>query len=281
MSVNASSSDLVYHCTEVRAAFFIATAFLITKSLLILPFAILFLYLGHQRWQQHRSFATTNHSDIFIYQVAILDIFFVLGTVLYLPGKYSSISQLMTAGFYVSNLSFSGSVLFHTMTCAERYLAVVHPVTYLRLRQSGGLRIRNMGIVCVWLLCFVWCGVGSMDFPFIPLFCLLAIALTVVSFFSLRVLCVLIRPGPGEVGGDREWAHQSKQRAFQTIMAITGAQLMWLSGILVSLSMDLSKLLDHNDGCVVMVCGYWFSLPSHLVLPSLFLHRARKRICCH
>ncbi|KAJ4945170.1 hypothetical protein JOQ06_013706, partial [Pogonophryne albipinna] len=80
-----------------------------------------------------------------------------------------------------------GESLFHVLTCLERYLAVVRPIIYLRLRNVQGVRIRNISI-------------------------------------GLSVLCVLIRPGPGN--GER--VDQSKQSAFYTVTAITAA--LWLLG---------------------------------------------------
>lgn len=133
--------------------------------------------------------------------------------------------------------------------------------------------------MCVRLLSFDWGGLHVLkpEFFLCPGFLLIC---PLFNYCSLCVLCLLIRAGPGEVGKDREWVHQSKQRAFHTVMAITGALCMCFTGMLLTLALGTSQVLSYNDGCVLLVSGYWFSLPSNLVLPLLFLHRAGKHVCC-
>ncbi len=102
-----------------------------------------------------------------------------------------------------------------------------------------------------------------------------AILLAVVSFCSLAVLG-LKHPGPGEGGGNRERDAQSKQRAFNTIMAIMGTLLLWFGGCLVCTAIYSLLLRSSSNQCVVIVSSFWFSLPSSQVLPLLFRHRAGK-----
>lgn len=281
MPVNASSTYYFDYCYNSRTALFISTAFVITKILFVVPFFILVFYVGHQRRQQRRSSATS-HSDIFIYHMSALDIIFVFGATLYLCGRYYGITEMMSVGMSVETVSFPGQFFFHILTCVERYLAVVHPITYLGLRQSGAVKIRNISTACVWLLSFGWYALTYLGQDiFIFILSLLAFCLVIVSYCSLRVVYVLIHPGPGEVGGDRKQIDKSKQRAFHTILAITGTLWLCFSGILISLALYRSQLLSNNDGCVAVVIGYWFSLPSNLVLPLLFLQRSGKPVCSH
>lgn len=260
-----------FHCSQSRPAFLLSITFFIVKTVIVLPGAVVVLHLGRRRWRR-RSSAPTSHADVFTYNMVLFDLLFVAGSLLFLGGSFSALLQMKVVGFYVSLLTFPGPVLLHILACLERYLAVVHPVTYLTLRRSGGTRIRNLVLVCVWLLCWGWSagGTETLNFPFLPIFLLLGFALLIVTLSSLRVLCVLIRPKPGQGGRSSQG---SKLRAFQTMTAITGTMWMWFLGILVSLALST----DHSqvDGCLLLVGGYWFTLPSTLVLPLLFLHRAR------
>ncbi|KAL7375679.1 hypothetical protein ABVT39_021978 [Epinephelus coioides] len=286
MSVNSTlTSNTIhhpfFHCSDVTVNFIISVAFTVTKFLLLHPLSILVLYLGHQRWRRQRS-TTMSHSDFFTVQMAAMELISQSGWVLFCCGYYADRPVMSIVGMYLCFIIFPGQTFFHILTCVERYLAVVHPVTYLGLRHSAGVRIRNISTGCVWLLCFGWIGVTALympEFPIIPFLSFLIFSLFVVSFCSLSVLHVLIRPGPGEVGGDREQVHQSKQRAFHTIMAIMGVLCLMFVGILVCVALDASPLLSSTDGCVVMISAIWFSLPSSLVLPLLFLHRAGKLQC--
>ncbi|KAI9524359.1 hypothetical protein NQZ68_018096 [Dissostichus eleginoides] len=208
-------------CLISRPGSLIFTSFHIASNLLILPICIFALYLGFQRWRQQSSTSsTTSHSDIFTFHMVLMELVDYIGSTLRIYAWY-------------------GRAYFHVLTCVERYLAVVHPVTYLSLKGQRGVRIRN---ICI----------------------------------GMSVLCVLIRPRPGEQGGDRTIVDQSKRRAFYTIVAILGVLLFRSCG-----NMALVVLNVFNEGiCVMVVSESWFTLPSSLVLPLLFLHRAGKLSCC-
>ncbi|KAK2899498.1 hypothetical protein Q8A73_012627 [Channa argus] len=209
----------------------INNAYNLTRILLFLPLSILILYMAYRQWRQQGSFKVMSHSDIFTYHNAAMELLCNVGSVIHLCGIYYDLFYLRICGYWISSLNFSGETSFHLLTCVERYLAVVHPITYLRLRNARGITIRNIGIGLGWLLPFVWSSVATIDFPNFPtihVFCLLVFCVVTVSFCSLSVLCVLIRPGPGKGGGDRYRVDQSKQRAFLNMMAITGVLWLWL-----------------------------------------------------
>ncbi|KAG8005907.1 hypothetical protein GBF38_004963 [Nibea albiflora] len=275
MPVN--STLLFYKCSDSTVGLFIFTSYSVIRTLLLLPLSIFVFYLGQRRWRQQRSFSTTSHSDIFTYHMAAVNLFCILGNIIFFCGMYTALSDMIVVGFYMYSIVFPGEMLFHILTCVDRYLAVVHPVTYRGLRQSRGVRIRNISIACVWLLCFGWCGIIALyfpDLPNVPYLLSLLFSSAVVSFMSLRVLCVLIRPGPGEAG--RDSVDQSKQRAFNTIIAVTAVQWLWLIGAFICVVLYYSDVLSYSAGCILISSVDWFTLPSILVLPVLFVHRAGK-----
>ncbi|XP_045921540.1 uncharacterized protein LOC123980989 isoform X2 [Micropterus dolomieu] len=139
MSDNSSSYLLVFQCFDSRAAVFIYYTFFIIKILLILPLCILILYLGHRRWRQQNITTTMSHSDFFTYQMAAVELTSVVASIFFFCGAYTDLPMMTKVGLYVSTMTFPGEMLFHILTCVERYLAVVHPVTYLGLRQSAFL----------------------------------------------------------------------------------------------------------------------------------------------
>ncbi|XP_078020501.1 uncharacterized protein LOC144459765 [Epinephelus lanceolatus] len=282
MTVNSSfsSNDSLPDCRFTGPASFLFITHYITNILLLLPLCILVLYLGLQRWQQQRSTSTAaamTHSDSFTYHMVTMELVGVLGSIFNLCGVFLYRSDILLLGKYFWSFTWYGEAFFHILTCVERYLAVIHPVTYLTLRGERGIRIRNISIGCVWLL-----SVGSISFVIIKHFilldfCFLILSLIIVSFYSLSVLCVLIRPGPGEQGGDRERVDQSKRRAFYTILAILGVLLLRSSANLAWASLHM---LRQGSECTTTAATDWFNLPSSLVLPLLFLHRAGTLACC-
>ena len=78
------------------------------------------------------------------------------------------------------------------------------------------------------------------------------------------------------MGGNREHVDQSKQRAFNTIMLIMGVLMFSFGGTVIVLA---TTALPESEACLVILCTLWFDLPSRLVLPLLFLHRAGKLQC--
>ncbi|KAK2899518.1 hypothetical protein Q8A73_012647 [Channa argus] len=231
---NLSFDILLDRCSRSTTGVSIFTAFSITNIVVIFPMSFVVLYLGFRQWRQQCSIptaVTTSNSDIFTYNMVTMLLIEVLASSLYCVGGYANIVEIITFLYDFFCTMWSVKMQFHMLTCVERYLAVVHPVTYHGLKNKGGVRIRRLSIV---------------------------------------------RPGPGEVGGDKEQVNQLKLRAFHTITAIMGTLLLSVAGVLVCAAIYASALLKYNDSCVVMMSFVLFSVPSSLVLPLLYLHRAGK-----
>lgn len=282
-SSNSSTDNFYSKCQQSIASNVIFTVYTFISSLL-LPLYILVLYMGVQRWRCQRSVpAGTSPTDVFTYHIVIVEICGVLGSVFYILSIYIDSVILLMLGVFVFCITLPGQNLFHCLACVEHYLAVVHPITYLQLREAGRARIRSISIGCVWCLCFGWVGVTEAslpDFPIIPFFCLLAFSVIVVLFCCLSVLNVLTHPGPGEVGGHKERVDQSKQRAFHIITVILGVLLLKFVTLAVCFGLHSLQSVHLEIACALTDSAIWLTLPSSLVLPVLFLHRAGKLTCC-
>lgn len=271
------------HQTEVGLSMYSAVIF--TYVLSVLPPSVFVLAVGIQRWRRQRSgasAATSTHSDFFTYNMAVVELVAIFGYVFFFCGFFSDHPVISFVGPTFGLFSWVGQLLFPLVTCVERYLAVVHPITYLGLRQGGGVRIRNITTACVWLTCLVGAGLSIVlyifQMNFLPFLFPLVLSLLLITFLSVSVLRVLIRPPPGKEGGVRAQADQSKQRAFKTILAITAVLWFKFGGSVVSLIMRYSTVLSVQ--CFGDVSPLIFSLPCSLVLPLLFLHRAGKLPLC-
>ncbi|KAI9524494.1 hypothetical protein NQZ68_018178 [Dissostichus eleginoides] len=282
-STSNSSSLRDSFCANSMVSFNIGNSILVLRTILLLPVCTFVLYLGHKRWRRQRSFKTTNHSDMITYHQMAMSPIWSLGVVCSLCGTYAILPKLRLAAVLTTFFVFYGDVWFNVLTCVERYLAVVHPLIYLGLKNERGARFRNIGIACVWLLSIGMIGVTAHYLPGLPIAPIvgpLVFASVVVSFCSLSSLCVLIRPGPGDKGGEKKKVDQSKQRAFFTILAITGMLWLWFAGLIISLSLYDMGVLSENHSCIIMSCLGVFNVPASLVLPLLYLHREGKLLCC-
>ena len=296
MSVNSSSSSnaslplsplsslsnmfsLFRSCLRSTAGTFHIIALTII-NVLHLSLYVYVLYLGLQRWRQQRS--NSRHSDVFTYHMIVAEMMSVLGLSIMFSGALTDLPQMMAVGTYLFFLNLFGERFFHVLTCVERYLAVVHPVTYLSLKKEKWVRNRNITIGCIWLMCIAGTALINIDTTFLIILNYSGgfLIFIVISFCSLSVLCVLIRPGPGEGGGARQQADQSKLRAFYTIMIILGVLLFRFVGMVTfSVLMSLPQLSE-NHRCALCYSANWSWLPSSLLLPLLFLQRAGKLPCC-
>ncbi|CAJ1048245.1 hypothetical protein L3Q82_003768 [Xyrichtys novacula] len=233
----------------------IDTTFFATRSVLLFPLTVLILYLAYQRWRQQGSWTAVSHCDLFTYHLADMELFDILGTVSLLCGLLTGFKDIVRVSRYLYSIPITGEFFFHNLTCVERYLAVVHPHTYIGLRSARGVRIRNTIIGCVWLLSFAWMLKISLHYPLYPIvpsLVIFTLSLVIISFCGLSVLCVLSRPGPGQKVQDKEGVDQSKRRAFYTIMAITGVLFLWFSGIMVGIAVRTSVQL--KGGETVIFC---------------------------
>ncbi|GLD73492.1 uncharacterized protein AKAME5_002481700, partial [Lates japonicus] len=215
-----------------------------------------------------------SHSDIFTYHMVIIELISVFGSSISCCGIHANLPEMLELGVYLLSVNMSGQMLFHILTCAERYLAVVHPITYLGLRKTKGIRIRNIIIGCVWILCFA--ATSSMTLRdevsmLILSFSVLGFMLSVISFCSISVLCTLIRPGPADRVEGRQRIDQSKLRAFYTIMAILGVLLIRFGG-------NCFEVTVGSHIFAALSCTYiFFFLPLCIYILHLGLRRRRRR----
>ncbi|XP_047194907.1 uncharacterized protein LOC118102374 [Hippoglossus stenolepis] len=281
-SSNSSLHPLNIFCQFANTGNVTFICFTSANILLLLPLYILVLYTGVQQWRCQRSVQggrSTSQSDLFTYNMVAMELVGLFGLFFYSYGIYADSSKMLRLGTLAFYFVFPGQSLFHCLVCVEHYLAVVHPITYLRLKET---KIRIISIGCVWLLCSLWIAVRAIcchSVPTVLFLCILGFSIILVLFCNLSVLHVLIRPRPGEVGGGRDGVDQSKQRAFRIIMAIFGALLSRFVGFFMSFTLANMVFL-RRDLCVLLNSGIWLTLPGSLVLPLLFLHRAGKLACC-
>ncbi|MEQ2164150.1 hypothetical protein GOODEAATRI_003608, partial [Goodea atripinnis] len=271
-SFNTSLYPVVFSCFSDTKNIIHLHLCTLNYFLLILPLYLFILWMGFQRWRYHSG--QTSHTDVFTYYMAFLEILIVVGLFSFCSAIYTCSTTIIMFGYYCICIGSPAQTFFHCLTCMERYLAVVHPIIYMKLKRSHGVRIRNICIVLAWLLTFGLGGFVAMFFPIFPIsvyFSIFSIIIIIVCFCSLAVFCVLMCSGTRR--------DQTKWRAFHTIVAITGTLVLRFSGQIVSILILHSVSATQLYFCETFVCSVWLCLPSSLVLPLLFLHRSGKLTC--
>ncbi len=178
---------------------------------------------------------------------------------------------------FLEALAMIGRPLFQCLMCVERYLAVVHPVKFLKYKP---LRYRVICSVIVWMSGFVSGGFSIMT-CFFSLYELyfsfflsqFFIFLSIQLFCCLAVLRALKQSGPGERGREIKEENPMKRRAFYIILINAVTMLFIYIPFVIFIYVMLSSKETPDE---LMVFGYVCFTLSGLVQPLLFLHRVGK-----
>uniref|UniRef100_A0A3P8WQ76 G-protein coupled receptors family 1 profile domain-containing protein n=1 Tax=Cynoglossus semilaevis TaxID=244447 RepID=A0A3P8WQ76_CYNSE len=92
-------------------------------------------------WHIHKNRSDSSTIDIYILQLAVLDVFFCLIP----PLELTNIVFLTTSSTWYVLRFFYGmkdtSPLFLSCICLDRYIAVLHPITFTRLKDRHAKRL--------------------------------------------------------------------------------------------------------------------------------------------
>ncbi|XP_067106441.1 hydroxycarboxylic acid receptor 2-like [Osmerus mordax] len=195
---------------------FVATVTVLTKASTSLNLILGLPTNGYVLWLIASRVGGIKASEIFSFSLAVNEILFCLfSLLLFLEEQLRNLLNIFSV---LSVLIGMGRPLFQTCICLERYLAVVHPLVFLRYKP---LRYR---IPCSALVCMVQTVYG-LAFFFIEHQILFNIYLTQYIFLvSLNLFCcfsvlwALKRSKPGD--GERKGGRDVKMRAFKIILLI-------------------------------------------------------------
>nr|XP_055035554.1 C-C chemokine receptor type 8-like [Misgurnus anguillicaudatus] len=133
-------------------------------------------------------------------------------------------TSLSTFNGFLIGFSITGRPLFQCLICVERYLAVVHPVTFLKYKP-----VRYKAICCAaaWIICLgscLFCMFTITSYYAVYVCCLtvqLFVFLSIKLFCLSAVLRALKQSGPGKRGKEGEEENHMKRRAFNLILITT------------------------------------------------------------
>ncbi|KAJ8372210.1 hypothetical protein AAFF_G00293290 [Aldrovandia affinis] len=213
-------------------------------------------------------------SEIFTLNLAALELIYCLQVPLALLNYFVLNSILSKTSLFFNGLIIFGRPLFQCCVCVERYLAVLHPLTFLRYRP---LRYRVGCLALVWMITFGGClaFVLLQLLVYYALVVFIILLLSVMSFCCLAVLRALRSPGPGE--GEGQGPHLAKKRAFRIITVNLVFTLATYLPLIVAAFL-YSHISDRSFLTVDGTC-YSISVFCSFVQPLHFLSRAGKLQC--
>lgn len=168
-------------------------------------------------WLIHKNKGDSSTSDIFILHLAVLDVLFCLIP----PLELANIVFLSTSNTWYILRFFYGikdsSPLFLSCICLDRYVAVVHPLTFTELKDR---QHRAVLALIVWLITLAYaaakCVGNIVNFEKVFTAMILA-AFVFMVFCNIVILWALRQSRPG-----RDEMHPLKKRAFKMVLIILG-----------------------------------------------------------
>nr|XP_055035553.1 C-C chemokine receptor type 8-like [Misgurnus anguillicaudatus] len=191
--------------------------------------------------------------------------------------------SLWTFNAFLIGFCITGRPLFQCLICVERYLAVVHPVTFLKYKP-----VRYKAICCTaaWIICLGSC-----------LFCMFTVisnypayvwflTMQLFVFFPIQLFCCLAvlralkQSGPGERGREREEENHMKRKAFYLILITTVTTVISYGPLTLT---GLYNIVTNIHDQILWVSSLSCFLVAGFVQPVLYLHRTGKIscLCCH
>ncbi|XP_071766724.1 G-protein coupled receptor 4 [Centroberyx gerrardi] len=166
-------------------------------------------------WQIATKKSDASTSDIFIFNLAILDAYFCLMTPIEMVNRLllgdSRIWYFQRFAYGVKDVA----PLFLVCICLDRYMAVVHPVVFTGIRDN---KIRIGVSVVVWGLILAYgltkCTLGVMSVNEVFSGVILS-AFAIMVFCNISVIWVLRRSVAG-----KEAMHPVKKKAFKMVLII-------------------------------------------------------------
>ncbi|XP_051955264.1 chemokine XC receptor 1-like [Xyrauchen texanus] len=188
-------------------------------------------------------------------------------------------STFMILTYFSFGIVLTARPLFQCLMCVERYLAVVHPVTFLKFKP---LRYKVICSTVAWIICLCSClvyllivvseGIAHVWFISIQFLLVLSVQLFCLS----AVLRALKQSGPGEGGRERTMESQVKRRAFYLILITTvNMVIIYVPNVILGLYSIVIKQYIHAVWYTGWIC---YALAGY-VQPVLYLQRTGKLSC--
>ncbi len=217
-------------------------------------------------------------SEYFSLNLSVCEIMFSLNCLLSIVVNAIRFNVFGKLPAFLQGLAFTGRPLFQCLICVERYLAVVHPVIFLKYKP---LRYRVICCTMVWIITLgscLFCLFSSISNTFYIYSWFFSIQLLLFLFIQLFCLVAVLRAlkqsRPGERRREREEENHMKRRAFNIILITTVSMVIMLvpytiTGLITAVKQFYSALWFFSFLCF-MLAGF--------VQPVLYLHRTGKQV---
>ncbi|XP_056587658.1 somatostatin receptor type 4-like [Triplophysa dalaica] len=219
-------------------------------------------------------------SEFFFLSSSVCEISLCVKSLLMVFCHFLFFQFVMDSVLFLQGLAITGRPLFQCLICVERYLAVVHPVTFLKYKP---LRYR---LVCSAVALLTVLGLSVLSFFFFRssniLFCTFFFLLPFLLFLSIQLFCCLAvlralkQSGPGERAREREEKNHMKRRVFHLILIATVSMIITYVPYIVY---GFFTLFSQNNMRILWSFSFGCFVLGGFVQPVLYLRRTGKLFC--
>ncbi|KAL4601474.1 proteinase-activated receptor 3-like [Arapaima gigas] len=226
-------------------------------------------------WLLHKNEDDTSTSDNFIWNLAVMDMIFCLVLPVELTNMIQSTSHL---GYIMSFFcAFKNSASLLTCICFDYYLAVIHPITFIALKD------RKHRMVCttiIWLITLAYATIQLVvNIPhFDKVFMVMILGtFAIMVFCNFSILRALMHSGPG-------WdeMHPVKKTAFGMVLIILAIIVFNYQPVVIVIPLESFFAKDVFQ-CYISCMVFGFMDISSTIQPMLYLFKknlSNMHCCC-
>uniref|UniRef100_W5NLA4 G-protein coupled receptors family 1 profile domain-containing protein n=1 Tax=Lepisosteus oculatus TaxID=7918 RepID=W5NLA4_LEPOC len=219
-------------------------------------------------WIILKNKADSSTSDIFTANLALMDILFCSMIALEILNTHFLNQPNISQGLYFfMGLSEIGGPFFLTCVCVDLYLAVLHPIAFMKFRDHKWRAVCS-AVAWVFTVCYsTSLMIIQMDYMEVILSVIQFSILIVIVICNIYILRALKESGPGG-----QEVHPIKKRAYNTVLV--NFLIIMISYIPAVLAFTLkSRFTNHVFSCYIIPFPLSFMCVSNCVQPFLYIYR--------
>uniref|UniRef100_W5LX93 G-protein coupled receptors family 1 profile domain-containing protein n=1 Tax=Lepisosteus oculatus TaxID=7918 RepID=W5LX93_LEPOC len=222
-------------------------------------------------WIMLKTRADSSTSDIFTANLALIDILFCSMITLEIINTFFTIQKkIIDAMLFFWGFSEMGGPLFLTCVCVDLYLAVLHPITFMKFRDHKWKAVCS---AVAWVFTISY-STSLVTFPIkymeIIFPVILFSVLIVIVICNISILRALKESGPGS-----QEVHPVKKRAFNSVLAIFMTIMTCYFPIVFAFAVK-NRVSQYIFSCYIMPLPLSFMCVGRCIQPFLYMYRVGK-----
>ncbi|XP_063077043.1 uracil nucleotide/cysteinyl leukotriene receptor-like [Engraulis encrasicolus] len=262
---SSTEEDFDFFCTKMPEAHILWAVLSIPSAFVGVPASAWLLWVLVKR---QRSGVMTN--DIYMLNLTVMDIVFTLCIIPAVINHFVWHDVIFKSVIdFPYTFNINGRPLFMACICVDCFMAVVYPVTYMKMKRSS---YRWLPCAAVWvfttlfLLALIYHQhLYFSSFVSVPY----VISIPTIIVCDLAILRTLRKPDPS----GRTDVHPQKQRALQTITnSFIMTLVCYLPVMVVNLFLSFMPATNLQKYCAISMPVVMTPLIGSIIMPLLHLH---------